>query len=48
MQSINSNECGNFCFLFIKTNIKNESEYIKFLLQFHKNNFEKMIYDYIL
>ena len=47
IQSIDSNECGNFCILFIKANIQNESDYIKFLLQFHKNNFEKMIYNYI-
>ena len=47
IQSNNSNECGKFCIMYIKTNIKNESDYIKFLLQFHKNNFEKMIYNYI-
>ena len=41
IQSIDSNECGKFCILFIKANIQNESDYIKFLLQFHKNNFEK-------
>ena len=41
IQSINSNECGKFCILFIKANIQNESDYIKFLLQFHKNKFEK-------
>ena len=41
IQSIDSNECGRFCILFIKANIQNESDYIKFLLQFHKNNFEK-------
>ena len=41
IQSINSNECGKFYLLFIKANIQNESDYIKFLLQFHKNNFEK-------
>ena len=41
MQSIDSYECGKFCILFIKANIQNESDYIKFLLQFHKNNFEK-------
>ena len=41
IQSINSNECGKFCIMFIKSNIQNESDYIKFLLQFHKNNFEK-------
>ena len=47
IQSIDSNECGKFCIMFIKANIQNESDYIKFLLQFHKNNFEKMIYNYI-
>ena len=41
IQSIDSNECGKFCIMFIKANIQNESDYIKFLLQFHKNNFEK-------
>ena len=41
IQSIDSNECGKFCILFIKANIQNESDYIKFSLQFHKNNFEK-------
>ena len=41
IQSNYSNECGKFCILFIKANIQNESDYIKFLLQFHKNNFEK-------
>ena len=33
--------CGKFCIMFIQSNIKNESDYIKFLLQFKKNNFEK-------
>ena len=41
IQSIDSNECGKFCILFIEANIQNESDYIKFLLQFHKNKFEK-------
>ena len=41
IQSNNSNECGKFCIMFIKSNIKNESDYIKFLLQFEKNDFEK-------
>ena len=41
IQSIDSNECGKFCIMFIKSNIQNESDYIKFLLKFHKNNFEK-------
>ena len=41
IQSNDSNECGKFCIMFIQSNIKNESDYIKFLLQFEKNNFEK-------
>ena len=32
--------------MFIQSNIKNEYDYIKFLLQFEKK-FEKMIYKYI-
>ena len=41
IQSIDSNKCGKFCIMLIKSNIQNESDYVKFLLQFHKNNFEK-------
>ena len=41
IQSDSSNECRKFCIIFIQSNIKNESDYIKFLLQFEKNNFEK-------
>ena len=41
IQSIDSIECGKFYIMFIKANIQNESNYIKSLLQFHKNNFEK-------
>ena len=41
IQSIYSNECGKFCILFIKANIQNKSDYIKLLLQFHKNDFLK-------
>ena len=41
IQSIDSNECGKFCILFIKANIQNELDYIRFLLKFHLNNFEK-------
>ena len=41
IQSLNSNECGKFCILFIKASIQIESDYIKFLLQFHRNNFQK-------
>ena len=36
IQSNNSVECGKFSIIFIKANIKNESDYIKFLLQFKK------------
>ena len=31
IQSNSSNECGKFCIKFIEANIKNESDYIKFL-----------------
>ena len=41
IQSNISNECGRFCIMFIKSNIQHESAYIKFLLQFHKNDFQK-------
>ena len=41
IQSNDSNEFDKFCMMFIQSKIKNESDYIKFLLQFHKNNFEK-------
>ena len=41
IQSNNSNECGKFCIMFIRSNVKNESDYIKILLQFEKNNFGK-------
>ena len=41
MQSDSRNECRRFCIMFMQSNIKNEPDYIKFLLQFHKNNFEK-------
>ena len=41
IQSNSSNEYGKFCIMFIQSNINNESDYIKFLLQFEKNNFEK-------
>ena len=41
IQSIDSIQCGRFCILFIKSNIKNENEYNNFLLKFEKNNFLK-------
>ena len=31
-------ECGKFCIMFTQSNIKNESDYIKFLLQSEKND----------
>ena len=34
-------ECGKYCIMFIQSDIKNESNYIEFLLQFEKNDFEK-------
>ena len=34
IQSDVSNECGKFCIMFIQSNIKNELDYIKSLLQF--------------
>ena len=41
IQSMDSNQCGRFCILFIKSNIKNENDYNDFLLQFKENNFLK-------
>ena len=41
IQSDLSVECGKYCIMFIQSDIKNESNYIKFLLQFEKNDFEK-------
>ena len=41
IQSLDSNQCGRFCILFVKSNIKNENDYNIFLLQFEKNNFLK-------
>ena len=41
VQSIDFNQCGRFCILFVKSNIKNENDYNNFLLQFEKNNFLK-------
>ena len=34
-------ESGKYCLMFIYSNVQNESNYIKFLLQFEKNDFEK-------
>ena len=41
IQSMDSNQCGRFCILFVKAYIKNENDYNNFLLQFEKNNYEK-------
>ena len=41
IQSIDSNQCGRFCILFVKHNIKNENDYNNFLLKFEKNYFLK-------
>ena len=41
IQSMDSNQCGRFCILFVKSNIKNENDYNNFLLQFEKNDFLK-------
>ena len=37
IQSMDSNQCGRFCILFVRGNIKNENDYNNFLLQFEKN-----------
>ena len=36
IQSMDSNQCGRFCILFVKTDIKNENDCNNFLLQFEK------------
>ena len=41
VQSMDSIQCGRFCILFVRGNIKNENDYNNFLLQFEKNNFSK-------
>ena len=41
IQSIDSNQCGRFCILFVKSNIKNENDYNNFLLKFEKKQFFK-------
>ena len=41
IQSMDSNQYGRFCILFVKSNIKNENDYNNFSLQFEKNNFLK-------
>ena len=39
IQSMDSNQCGRFCILFVKSNIKNENDYNNFLLKFEKKIF---------
>ena len=46
-QSNSSNECRKCALMFVESDIKDESDYIKFLLKFEKDNFEKIIYKYI-
>ena len=41
IQSMDSNQCGRYCILFVKADIKKENDYNNFLLQFKKNNFLK-------
>ena len=41
VKSMDSNQCGRFCILFVRGNIKNENDYNNFLSQFEKNNFLK-------
>ena len=36
IQSMDSNQCGRYCILFVKADIKNENDYNNFLLQFEK------------
>ena len=38
---MDSNQCGRFCILFVKADMKNENDYNDFLSQFEKNNFLK-------
>ena len=41
IQSLNSDQCGRFYILFIKSDIKNENDYNNFSLLFEKNNLLK-------
>ena len=34
IESMDSNQCGRYCILFVKADIKNENDYNNFLLQF--------------
>ena len=38
---MDSNQCGRFCLLFVRGNIKNENDYNNFLSQFEKIIFLK-------
>ena len=39
IQSMDSNQFGRFCILFVRADIKNENDYNNLLLQFEKNIF---------
>ena len=39
IQSMDSNQCGRYCILFVKADSKNENDYNNFLLQFKKKFF---------
>ena len=41
IQSLDSNQFGRFCILFVKHNINNENDYNNFSLKFEENNFLK-------
>ena len=41
IQSMDSIQCGRYCILFVKSDIKNKNDYNNFLLKFEKNNFLK-------
>ena len=48
---MDSNQCGRFCILFVKSNIKSKNNYNNFLLQFEKIFFKKryiIIYNALL
>ena len=36
IQSMDSNQCGRYCILFVKADIKNENDYNNFLIKFKK------------
>ena len=44
---MDSIQCGRYCILFVRGNVKNENDYNNFLLQFEKIILKKMIYKYI-